>query len=264
MVRSKLLRVGVAQMRLTNHLGRNLREMAYFAQMAREVGVEVLCFPECALTGYGPRHHDSSAQFDPDAVEAAVVEARGLAREMNVALVIGAHLPLEGGWSNSALLIASNGRVVTRYDKAHLYERDVEFYRAGRARPKVVTVKRARVGMQICFDVRFPEPFRALALEGAEIIFVPSFIHGKGGIWKRPIVEAHGGSRAAENGRFVVFANAAGAEQNVPSMIADPLGRIVAKCRRGARQLLSADLNLRNVRDELLACRRTDLYGSCP
>ena len=264
MARSKVLRVGVAQMPLTNHLGRNLREMAEFSAMARRARVDVLCFPECALTGYGPRHHESPSRFDTDAVEAALAEVRALAREMRMALVVGTHLPLEGGWSNSALLIATNGRVVMRYDKAHLYERDVEFYRAGRARPTTATVKGVRVGLQICFDLRFPEPFRSLALDDARVIFVPSFIHGKRGTWKRPVIESHVSSRAGENGRFVVFANAAGAEQKVPSMIADPRGRIAARCRLRARQLLSAGLDLSAVGDEMLASRRRDLYGSQP
>ena len=73
--------------------------------------------------------------FDPDAVEAAVQEVRDLARVAKVGIVLGAHLPFAGGWSNSALLIGPSGRVLGRYDKAHLYARDPEFYRAGRERP---------------------------------------------------------------------------------------------------------------------------------
>ena len=97
-------------------------------------------------------------------------------------------------------------------------------------------------------------------LEGAGIIFVPSHIHGKAGMWKGPVIEGHVRSRAAENGRYVVFVNAAGPEQNVPSMIADPRGELIARCRRGVRQLLVARLDLRKVNDDFLLSRRTDLY----
>jgi len=252
--------VGVAQMRVGADLGVNLRGIADFAEMAQTAKADFLCFPECALTGYAPALHESSADFDADAVEAAVAEVRGIARERKVSLVLGAHLPLDGGWTNSALLVRSDGRLVLRYDKAHLYGWDAEYYRAGRERAKTISVKGARIGAQICFDIRFPEPFRALSLGGAQMIFAPSHIHGERDMWKGPVIASHVSSRAAENGRFVVFANTAGRTQNVPSMIANPRGEIVARCRKGAEQLLVAEADLSKVNDEYIGCRRTDLY----
>ena len=257
---AKTFTVGVAQMRETSHLGRNLFEISQFAEAAVGAEVDVLCFPECALTGYGPAHHESSADFDPDAVDAGVAEVRDLMRQLRMTAVMGTHLALNGGWTNSALLIRSDGRIVSRYDKAHLYGRDVEFYRAGREHPAAVTVKGVRLATQICFDIRFPEPFRSLSLEGAQVIFVPSHIHGRRDMWKGPVITSHVSSRAAENGRFLVFANAAGQTQNVPSMIADPRGQILWRCRKGPQQLLVAELDLRNVNDVFLAARRSDIY----
>jgi NAD+ synthase (glutamine-hydrolysing) len=259
-MRRGTLAIGVAQMPETADLGRNLREIARFVESARRAGVALLVFPECALTGYAPALHKSSAGFDPDAVEAAVEEVRGLARKSRLALVLGTHLPLDRGWSNSALLIGPDGRIATRYDKAHLYGRDVEFYLAGRAAPAVKAVRGATVGMQICFDLRFPEVSRWLALRRAELIIVIAYLHGKKQMWKRPVIEAHVRSRAAENGRFVLFANAAGPQQNAPSMIADPRGGITAQARRKVRELLLARLDLGRVQDDMLRSRRTDLY----
>ena len=258
---AKRFTLSIAQARQTHDVGHNLREIARFVEMAGAAGADLLVFPECALTGYGPRHHISTAGFDPDAVEAALEEARDLARAAGVALVLGTHLPLEGGWSNSALLISPKRRVMERYDKAHLYGRDTEYYLAGRALASVHRAGAAKVGMQICFDVRFPEPFRRLALGGAQVICVPSLIHGEADMWKGPVIEGHLRSRAAENGRFIAFANAAGATQNVPSMILDPFGRLLAQARRGSAQLLTAELDLKLVSDDYLRCRRTDLYG---
>ena len=262
-MRSRTLVVGIAQVRQSADMRANLAQIAEFVEMARRAGARIVCFPECALTGYGPVHHASSAGLDPEAVEAAVTQVKKMARTARMAIVVGAHLPLEGGWSNSVLLIDSRSRLVTRYDKAHLYGRDAEFYRAGRARPSVAKVAGVRVGLQICFDIRFPEPFRTLSLEGAQLIFVPSHIHGKADMWKGPVIEAHVRSRAAENGRFVAFANAAGPDQNVPSMVADPRGELIGRCRRKARQLLVARIDLKKVNDEFLMCRRKDLFAQC-
>jgi NAD+ synthase (glutamine-hydrolysing) len=259
-MRRRTLTVGVAQMPETADLGRNLREIARFVELGRRGGVGLLVFPECALTGYAPAFHKSSAGFDPDATEAAIEEVRSLARKARMALVLGTHLPLDRGWSNSALLIGSDGRIAARYDKTHLYGLDTEYYLAGRAAPTVKALRGATVGMQICFDIRFPEVSRWLALRRAEVIVVLAYIHGKKQMWKRPVIEAHVRSRAAENGRFVIFANGAGPQQNVPSMVADPRGWIAAQARRNVRELLVARLDLGQVQDDVLRSRRTDLF----
>jgi len=259
-MRSKRITLAVAQMREGARIDENLRQIARIADKAQKAGADILCFPECALTGYGPVYHKSPLDLEPEEVEGAVTRVRRVARETRVAIIMGTQLPLEGGWSNSALLVRPDGRIGDRYDKAHLYGDDLEFYRAGRAAAQVSATKRTRLGMQICFDLRFPEPFRRLALAGAEVIIVPSHIHGKKAMWKKPVIEAHVSSRAAENGRFVVFINAAGPLQNVPSMIADPRGEIIARCRKAVGQLLIIRLDLSRVNDDFLACRRSEIY----
>lgn len=252
--------VAVAQAPQCGDLGENLRTIGRFVALARKARVDVLIFPECALTGYGPRWHESSAAFDPDAVAAGIEEVREHARESGMAILVGTALPLEGGWTNSLLLLR-RGAPTARYDKIHLYGRDTEFYRAGRALPRPARAGRARVGMQVCFDARFADPFRLLARAGAELIAVAAYIHGKSTMWKGPVLTGHLRSRASETGRFVAFANTADPTQNLPSMILNPRGEIVASCRLGAAQLLHATLDIGEISNDMLDCRRTDLYG---
>lgn len=251
--------IAVAQAPQSADMGENLRVIAHFISLAGKARAGALVFPECALTGYGPQYHESSSTFDPDAIEAGVQEARDLARASGLALFIGCALPLEGGWANS-LLCLQRGEAATRYDKLHLYGRDPEFYRAGRIMPSPVRAGGTRAGMQLCFDLRFAEPFRALAQAGAQWFAVAAFIHGKAGMWKGPVVAGHLRARASETGRFLAFANAAGAEQNVPSMILNPRGEIIAACKRGVPGLRHVAIDLNEVNDEMLDCRRDDLY----
>lgn len=254
------LKLALAQMAESADLGRNLRRMERMAAEAARSGAAMVVFPECALTGYGPACHRSAGDFDAEAVLAAVAELRALARETGLTISAGAHLPSPQGWTNSVLLIHPAARAHARYDKVHLFGRDSEFYQPGRERPEVAKTPFARIGLQNCFDLRFPELFRALALKGAQIILVPSHIHGREDMWKAPVIEGHISSRAAENGRFVVFVNAAGAVQNAPSMAADPRGCIVGVCAPKREQLLLVDLDLSMVNDAFLRCRRPELY----
>jgi len=260
-VAKQRITVAIAQVEQSKNLAENLATAQEAVVQAHKARAEMILFPECALTGYGPALHNSTETFaSARAVENALKQMRAIAREEQMAIIIGSHLPLGDGWTNSAVLISRSGRITGRYDKAHLYGRDIEYYRAGRARPAPASAHGVKVGLQICFDIRFPEPFRALALAGAQIIVVPSYIHGAKNMWKGPIVTAHAASRAAENGRFLLFANAPGRTQNVSSLIASPRGDIIARARRGARQLLTARLDLTEVNDDFLSARRRDLY----
>ena len=254
------VKLAAAQMPGSNSIACNLDEIERFSVEARDQKVDILCFPECALTGYGPSYHKSPLDLNADDVTSGVAEVRRIARKVRLAMILGTQMPLDSGFSNSTLLIRPDGRIAGRYDKIHLYGRDVEFYRAGCDRPSLVRTRGISVGMLICFDLRFPELFRPLALGGGQIIFVPSHIHGPGTHWKNAVIASHISSRAAENGRFVFFVNTAGTTQNVPSMIANPRGEIIAKCRMGARQLLVVDINPRQVNNNFISCRRPDLY----
>lgn len=258
----KRITAGVAQVGQCADVEKNLATIAAAVADARAKRVRLLVFPECALTGYGPRYHASPDLFATGAEVAAGLKAvRAMARQARMAIVLGTHLPLGDGWSNSVVLIGPSGRTMGRYDKAHLYGWGYEYYRAGRERAQPVAACGVKVGMQICFDLRFPEPFRALALAGAQIMVTPSHIHGKGDMWKGPVIEGHAVSRAAENGRFVIFANAAGRTQNAASVMVNPRGEVMARARRGARQLITARIDTAEVNDACLDCRRTDLYG---
>ena len=80
--------LALAQVRQTNDIGRNLRTIATFIGKARQAKADLVCFPETALTGYGPGLHTSPSGWDYDGVLAAVTEVRELARDAGVAVRI--------------------------------------------------------------------------------------------------------------------------------------------------------------------------------
>ena len=252
------LRVAVGQMRITDELRANLQIIEDLLAIARQRRARLLVLPECALTGYGPAVYDGPQRFDERGFKQVLDDVRAAAARAHIAVVAGAAVKQSKGWVDAAVLIGTNGKICGRYDKAHLHGEDSRYYQAG-SRAKVHRILDARLGMQICFDLRFPEPFRDLALRCAQVIAVPANICGADGMWKGPVIEAHVRTRAAENGRYVVFANAAGPDQNVPSMVADPRGEILARTSLDRAELITVDLDLTRVDNTLLRTRRTDL-----
>lgn len=132
------------------------------------------------------------------------------AKATRAAVVLGGFKRLDsaGEVSNTALVINADGEVTAGYDKIHRFDARIDgrtfaasaVERAG-DRPLIITVAGVRVGLTICYDVRFPELYRTLALAGAEVFLVPAaFTHRTGRAHWDVLLRA----RAIENGAYVV------------------------------------------------------------
>jgi len=206
-----------------------------------------------------------------DRITVAVERYREFSREQGVVLVAGS-VPLAVRPDGSALsdryrsasLVFSNGRLVARYDKLHMFDVDVadghgqyresNTFEAGQD-VVVSDLGDFHLGLSICYDLRFPELFQDLRSRGAEVIALPSaFTRVTGEAHWEVLVRA----RAIETQCFVVAANQGGAhslkrETWGQSMIVDPWGRILAQCERG-EDFCSAELDfesLDNVRSKI-------------
>lgn len=252
------LRVALGQLRVGDNVAEDVEKIAAFLRRGRELGVAVVLFPEGAVGGYfGVNFHDP-ADLDGDAVEQGLLEVRRVARETGVAAAVGASRRTEGRLVNSLLLISGRGEVLAEYVKTQLTSSDRECYAPGGSFP-VAELEGVPVGLQICYDQRFPEPWRVLALRGAQVVLHCSNACVPSDTWKIPVVEAHIRSRAAENGFFVVSVNRGGPFQNWGSVIYDPQGLEVARANYDREELVPADLDLSRVSTTFLQERRSDL-----
>ncbi len=139
---------------------------------------------------------------------------------------------------NTSTLIGPDGEIVARYRKIHLFDVDVErgpidqesARVTGGDEPVVAEVAGAQLGMTICYDLRFPELYRTLALQGAEILAVPSNFTERTG---RDHWEVLLRARAIENGAWVIAPSQIGGPPGHPayghSMVIDPWGIVVAQ-----------------------------------
>lgn len=235
--------------------------LAHVEPMARQAaadGARLLVTPEC--TNILQR---SRAQLFPQlrtAEEDVVVRGlRAVARETGAWILIGSALvKREGGRAaNRSLLIDGSGAVVATYDKLHMFDvdlptgerhRESEAYAAGEG-ATVADTPWGKLGLTVCYDVRFPQLYRAEAKAGAAMIAVPA-------AFTVPTGEAHWEvllrARAIETGAFILAAAQGGTHEDGRStwgrsMIVDPWGRVLAAAADDTPQIVRAELDLAEV-----------------
>ncbi len=200
------LRVGLTQWHVTADIGANLAVAERLIARAAADGADVVVLPENALM-LGTNTQMRDAALAEDSPEVARLGAA--ARAAGATVVLGGMKNRTGGGiRNSALVFAPDGTIAARYDKLHLFDARIggqSFEASTVEQPgdELVTIDVAgvRLGLTICYDVRFPEVARALALAGAEVLLVPSaFVQRTGEAHWHTLLRA----RAIENHAFVV------------------------------------------------------------
>lgn len=236
---------------------------------------DLVVIPELASTGYNftsPPELEELAEPIPGGPATRRLEQ--IARRERVSLVAGIAERLESGsgavFYNSAVLVTPDGYAGT-YRKVHLFDREKLFFQPGDLGFPVFTLPgpgAVRVGIMVCFDWRFPEAARSLALEGADVIAHPSNL-------LKPWCQAAMVTRCLENRVFAITANRTGVEDRGgvrleftgASQVVDPGGRVLAAANGGEECLRLVEVDLMAARrktvndhNDLLADRRPDQY----
>lgn len=242
------MRVAVGQMQVSRDPQQNLARIDELAARSAESGARLLLLPEGLIS--------RDAQ-DPGATRAGAQPPDGpfvtgladVSRRHRLALAGTVHLTASDSVVN-AFLVLDEGRLLARYDKLHLYDafRDKESDKvtAGADYPPVVEIDGVRFGLITCYDLRFPDHARFLALAGAEVLLVSA-------AWVRgPLKEHHWSTlctaRALDTTSYVVACGEVSARNIGLSCVVDPMGRAVSAAAEG-EELLVADLDLRRVSD---------------
>jgi len=161
--------------------------------------------------------------------------------------------------------ILGTTRMVHITDYACFHEQG--YYAPGDHGVPVYETEFGRIGIAICYDRHYPEYMRALALAGAQVVFVPQA--GAVGEWPEGLYEAEMCVASFQNGYFTALCNRVGAEPSLTfsgeSFVCDPAGRVIARAGEGTEEILSYTLDLAQVEDShaqklFLRDRRPDLY----
>jgi predicted amidohydrolase len=267
------LRAAVVQLNSTNDKARNLGAAERLVRAAAVAGAELVSLPEkWNLLAAGAELVAGAESLDGPSLTAA----RGWARELGIHLLAGSvsERGPEGKAFNTSVLIGPGGEDLAVYRKIHMFDVDVggvAYRESAHEEPgeEIVTASLAEttVGLSVCYDLRFPELFRILAVRGARILTVPSaFTLATGRDHWEVLLRA----RAIENQAFVLAPNQIGEvpphfSSNGRSMIVDPWGVVLAtapdeECFVAAELDFSAQ---ERVRESLpsLANRRPRAYA---
>jgi predicted amidohydrolase len=234
------MRVALGQIDTTDKRG--VLEKVEF--LVRKNSADIFVFPELLTTGY-----KEVAENAEDINGESLRFLRELSRETGKALVFSMALRRDDGIYNTAFFIF--GDRMFYYDKAHLFKPlgEEEIFKPGRSLKLFETEiggNSFKFSLQICYDLRFPETFRKLALNGVKIIFIPAqWPLTRIGIWNSMLV-----SRAAENGIFIVGCNRVGEEKGIVyggnSSVISPAGEVLV--RLGEREGFAVvDVDLKEV-----------------
>jgi predicted amidohydrolase len=267
------VRAAAIQMCSSDDVAANLRAAAALVAEAAHAGAELVALPE----NFAYLRREGTPIPCAQPLDGPIVEAlREWARAHRIWLLGGSFaeaVPRDERVHNTSVLLAPDGRLAAVYRKIHLFDVDVGglVYRESDAEepgdePVVAELEGWPVGLSVCYDLRFPELYRILALEGAELLSVPAnftLVTGKDH-WELLLR-----ARAVENQCYVAAAAQVG--EVMPgrpsygrSLIADPWG-IVLAAAPDEETVIAAELDrarLRSVRDRLpsLASRQPNAY----
>jgi len=240
-----VITIALAQMDVpTGRPEANLARAREFAAQAQEAGADLLLLPELWYHGYDL---ERAAERAAPLGEGGFAHMAGLAREFGLHVAGSTLERHDAGVSNTAALYAPDGALLGAYRKIHLFRMMQEpRYLAPGDHAVLCPTPWGPTGLAICYDIRFPELTRVMALAGAVLILVPAQ-------WPVPRVEAWlilARARAVENELFVAACNRVGSDGDVTfpgrSLVVGPLGDVLAEGDDQER-LVVARINLREV-----------------
>ncbi|MFO7591472.1 MAG: carbon-nitrogen hydrolase family protein [Acidimicrobiia bacterium] len=273
------LKLALVQCSAGTDFDANVEHAIAAVRRAADGGAQLVALPEnfhLRLPSDGGERKLEVAQEIPGPLSRALSD---VARDKGIYLLAGSfseQSDVKGKVHNTSLLFDPSGSVIAKYRKIHMFDvtiagqvkaQESQFVEAG-AQVVTADTEFGRVGLSVCYDLRFPELYRALAVKGAVVTFVPAnFTLFTGRDHWETLLRA----RAIENGMFVVAPGQIGGVQGGftaygRSMVVDPWGTVVA-CASDGQEILHARIDLDlvdQVRAKLpsLQHRRPEAYRS--
>lgn len=260
------MKVSIVQMDMEfKKVDENFKKAEKLIRKANEKSPDVICLPESWSSGFFPR--EDARDFSDKDGERTKSFLSGLAKELDVNIVGGSVPNIRGDKIyNTSFTFNREGECLAEYDKMHLfsYMNEDHYFEAGN-KFSTFEIDGVKCGIVICYDVRFLELVRLLALENISLLFVvaqwPDF-----GLNQWKVLNA---ARAMENQIYVVANNSCGRAEETQyaghSLIIDPFGEVLSE-GSDKEEIITHEIDLAYVEEtrdamDVYEERRTDLYN---
>jgi len=268
------MKIALIQQRCSNHRASNLEKGLKAAKAAAEQGAKIVCFAELAFEPFYPQVPATKEKLNlAEPIPGPTTELFSkLAGTLGIVIILNL-FERDGDRSyDTSPVINSDGTLLGCTRMIHITEypgfHEQGYYHPGDHGAPVYHTKFGKIGVAICYDRHYPEYMRALALGGAEIVFVPQA--GAVDEWPQGLYEAEMQVAAFQNGFYTALCNRVGEESILTfsgeSFVCDPSGRVIAQADKGKEQILFCDIDFSQVEHShakrlFFRDRRPELYG---
>ena len=263
-------KIAVVQFKASIDKNKNLPKIIRYIENASKKNADLVALPEYMMF-YTPKSQSpNEVANEAETIKGNFVSTIRQCAKENSIIVVGTMYEKSNKKNrvyDTSFVVNKTGKIVGKYRKIHLYDalgfKESDKMVAGKTIPLPTKTSLGKLGMMICYDLRFPELSRALASSGTEILVAPSaWVNG-------PMKEDHwitlNKSRAIENGCYVIAPDHLGHVYSGRSLVVDPYGKVLLdmKKRQGIGDVDISRALVRNIRKKLplLKNRRTDLYS---
>ena len=266
-----MTKIAIVQFKASTDKNQNLKQIQNYIQKASKRGAELCAFPEFMMFYTTSSQSPAKLASLAETINGSFVKAIAKTAKDNSIQIVGTFYEKSKKKNrvyDTSFLTSKSGKIISKYRKIHLYDA-LGFKESNKMTPgsKIISPTKTsvgKIGMLICYDLRFPEMSRTLASAGSEILVVPSaWVKGK-------MKEEHwitiNKTRAIENGCYIIAPDQVGNIYCGRSIVVDPYGKILLDMKK--RQGIGiVNISLDKVKQTrrilpLLKNRRTDLYSN--
>jgi len=268
------MKIALVQQSCSNNKQKNLKRGLQTAREAAEHGAQIICFAELAFEPFYPQHEQPD---DPSAlaetIPGPVTNAfSDLASELDVIIVLNLYEIDGDKLYDSSPVINTDGTILGITRMVHITEyacfHEQQYYTPGNNGAPVYKTPFGNIGVAICYDRHYPEYMRSMALNGADVVFIPQA--GAVGEWPEGLYEAEIRTASFQNGYFAALCNRVGEEPKLTfageSFVCNPEGHVIARAASKKEDILYCDIDPADIKKSpakrlFLRDRRPELYA---
>jgi len=265
------MKIALAQIKVSENTDKNLEKTLNLIEVAARNGAQLICFPELQLNPFFPQYEGLDvSNYAISITDKKIKKIQEKSREFNIISVPNVYLKESDKYFDASLVISSDGEILGTSKMVHIvkchqfYEQD--YYHPSDTGFKVYNTPIGKIGIIVCFDRHLPESFRVCALQGAELIIIPT-----ANVKNEPLEMFEWELRipSVQNNVFVAMCNRVGVEGEMDfageSIVVNPNGDIVTKAD-DKEQIIYADIDINEVskyriEKPYISLRRPDVYS---